>query len=47
MNIIIVDDDPLVVESLKTIIGSSGIEILDTGLDGNEAVYLYFKYNPD
>lgn len=47
MNIIIVDDDPLVVESLKTIIGSSGIEILDTGLDGNEAVNLYFKYNPD
>jgi len=47
MNIIIVDDDPLVVESLKTIISAGGIEILATGFDGNEAVDLYFRHNPD
>lgn len=47
MRIIIIDDDPLVVESLKTIISASGIEILDVGFDGNEAVNSYFRYNPD
>ncbi|MCR2044870.1 response regulator transcription factor [Anaerosalibacter massiliensis] len=47
MNIIIVDDDPLVVESLKTIINASGIDILAIGYDGFQAVELYNKYKPD
>lgn len=47
MNIIIVDDDPLVVESLKTIISASGIDILAVGYDGFQAVELYNKYKPD
>ena len=47
MNIIIIDDDPLVVESLKTIIGASGIDILALGYNGLEAVELYDKYRPD
>ena len=47
MNIIIVDDDPLVVESLKTIISASGIDILAVGYDDFQAVELYNKYKPD
>ncbi|WP_416199130.1 MAG: Two component transcriptional regulator, LuxR family [Sporanaerobacter sp.] len=47
MNIIIVDDDPLVVESLKIIINANGIDILDVGYDGLQAVELYAKYKPD
>lgn len=47
MNIIIVDDDPLVVESLKTIIDASGINILAVGYDGHQAVELYNKHKPD
>jgi len=47
MNIIIIDDDPLVVESLKTIINANGINILAVGYDGLEAVKLYNKYRPD
>ncbi|CCQ96224.1 Response regulator receiver domain protein [[Clostridium] ultunense Esp] len=47
MNIIIIDDDPLVVESLKTIIDANGIEILAVGYDGHQAVELYDKHRPD
>jgi CheY-like chemotaxis protein len=47
MNIIIVDDDPLVVESLKTIINANGINILAVGYGGLEAVELFNKYRPD
>lgn len=47
MNIIIVDDDPLVVESLKIIIHTNGIDILDVGYDGLQAVELYTKHKPD
>ena len=48
INIIIVDDDPLVVCSLKTIIESSGnIKVLEVGSSGKEAVDLYVKYKPD
>lgn len=47
MNIIIIDDDPLVVESLKTIITASGIDILGVGYDGFQAIEQYNKYNPD
>lgn len=47
MNIIIVDDDHLVVNSLKTIISANGIEILAVGYDGYQAIELYKKYRPD
>ncbi|MBW4828274.1 MAG: response regulator transcription factor [Clostridiaceae bacterium] len=47
MNIIIIDDDPLVVESLKTIITASSIDILAVGYDGFQAIEQYTKYNPD
>lgn len=47
MNIIIIDDDPLVVESLKTIIAANGIDILAVGYDGFQAVKLYNKHRPD
>ena len=47
MKIIIVDDDHLVVQSLKTIVNASYIEVLDTGHDGLEAIELYKKHNPD
>lgn len=47
MNIIIVDDDYLVVNSLKTIIGTQGIEVLDVGYNGLEAIELFEKYRPD
>lgn len=47
MNIIIIDDDPLVVESLKTIINANGIDILDVGYNGFQAVELYAKYKPN
>ncbi len=47
VNVIIIDDDPLVVESLKTIISANGINIEAVGYDGNDAVKLYEKYNPD
>ena len=47
MNIIIIDDDPLVVESLKTIINANDIDILAVGFNGLEAVKLYDKYRPD
>jgi len=47
MNIIIIDDDHLVVNSLKTIINASGIEVLAVGYDGLQAVELYNKYRSD
>ena len=47
MNVIIIDDDPLVVESLKTIINANDIDILAVGFNGLEAVKLYDKYRPD
>lgn len=47
VNVIIIDDDPLVVESLKTIIDASGINILDVGYSGYDAIKLYEKHNPD
>lgn len=47
MNIIIIDDDPLVVESLKTIVNANHIDILAVGYDGFQAVELYNKYRPD
>jgi DNA-binding NarL/FixJ family response regulator len=47
MKIIIVDDDYLVVNSLKTIVNASGIEVLAVGYDGMEAVDLYDLHRPD
>lgn len=47
MKIIIIDDDHLVVNSLKTIVESQGIEVLALGYDGLEAVKLFKKHEPD
>lgn len=47
MNVIIIDDDPLVVESLKTIVEANDINVLDIGYDGKDAIELYKKLNPD
>lgn len=47
VNVIIIDDDPLVVESLKTIIDASGINIVGIGYDGHDAIKLYENHNPD
>ncbi|MFA5523730.1 MAG: response regulator transcription factor [Tissierellales bacterium] len=47
MNIIIVDDDYLVVNSLKTIVTASGIGVLAIGHNGIEAIKLYEEYKPD
>jgi DNA-binding NarL/FixJ family response regulator len=47
MKVIIVDDDYLVVNSLKTIVNAGGIEVLAVGHDGMEAVKLYSLHKPD
>lgn len=47
MNIIIIDDDHLVVNSLETIIGDQGIEVLAVGYNGLEAIELFDQYRPD
>lgn len=47
MNVIIVDDDYLVVNSLKTIVSASNINVLAEGYDGEQAVELYKKHMPD
>lgn len=47
MNIIIIDDDFLVVNSLKTIVEANGIEVLALGYNGLEAVDLFIKHRPD
>jgi len=48
MNIVIVDDDKLVLTSLKTIIEASGeIQVVAIGNSGEEAIELYTKYTPD
>lgn len=47
MRIVIVDDDSIVLMSLKTIIEAGGIEVLATGKSGAEAVELYEKHQPD
>lgn len=47
MDIIIVDDDPFVSLSLKTILESSGeIRVLEIGKNGQEAVALYEAHHP-
>lgn len=47
MKVIIVDDDYLVVNSLKTILSANGIEVIGEGYDGEEAVKLYQEHRPD
>ncbi len=48
MNIIIVDDDPFVSLSLKTILEASGeINVLEIGNNGIEAISLYKKFQPE
>lgn len=47
MKIIIVDDDHLVVNSLKTIVKANGIEVVALGYNGLEAIELYNKHRPD
>lgn len=48
MKVLIVDDDPLVSASLKTIIEASGeIDVCGTGGGAADAVSLYGKCNPD
>ncbi len=47
MNIIIIDDDPLVVNSLKTIVQSSGIKVLGVGYSGTQARDLFERLSPD
>ncbi len=47
MNVVIVDDDHLVVSSLKTIVTASEIDVLAVGHNGNDAIKLYKEYNPD
>lgn len=47
MRIVIVDDDDIVVMSLKTIIEASGIEVVGTGKNGYDAIALYEKHQPD
>ena len=48
MRLIVVDDDRLVVDSLKIILGAqSQIEVVGTGANGNDAVSLYAEHAPD
>lgn len=47
MKIIIIDDDHLVVNSLKTIVEAKGIEVVAVGYDGFEAIKLFDQYRPD
>lgn len=47
MDIIIVDDDHLVVNSLKTIVEASGINVLGLGHSGADAIQLFKDLQPD
>lgn len=49
MRIIIIDDDPIVAESLTLIIekGDARIRVLAQGKSGQEAIALYRQYQPD
>ncbi|MDO5754827.1 MAG: response regulator transcription factor [Tissierellia bacterium] len=47
MKIIIIDDDVLVVESLKMIFTAHGIDVVAEGYSGREGVLLYEKHRPD
>ena len=47
MRVVSIDDDSIVLMSLKAIVEASGIEVLATGKDGEDAVRLYEEYLPD
>lgn len=48
MNILLVDDDPIVCLSLKTILeADTDIHVVATGSNGHDAVALYHKHKPD
>lgn len=48
MRLIVVDDDRLVVDSLKIILGAQPqIEVVGTGANGDDAVALYAEHAPD
>lgn len=48
MRVLVIDDDKLVCVSLKTILEvENDIEVVATGCNGNEAIELYHKLNPD
>lgn len=48
MNLIIIDDDPLVAAALTTILEAQGaIHVCATGTDGQDALRLYQKHRPD
>lgn len=48
MNIVIIDDDPLVSEALRTILEADrDVRVLSLGKDGSEALPLYEKFLPD
>ena len=48
INVLVIDDDPLVSLSIKTILeAKERIKVLETGSSGEQAVELYFKNNPD
>lgn len=47
MNIVIIDDDKLVCNSLKTILESKGIHVCAMGNSGEEGIHLYKIHQPD
>lgn len=48
MRLIVVDDDRLVIDSLKIILGAQPqIEVVGTGANGDDAVALYAEHAPD
>ncbi|CEA03504.1 Response regulator protein VraR [Jeotgalicoccus saudimassiliensis] len=47
MRIAIVDDDPLVVSALSTIVRNSNYDVITTGTSGFDAVNLYKEHQPD
>ncbi len=48
INILVVDDDPLVTMSIKTILEAKGnIKVLATGDSGERAIELFKEYSPD
>lgn len=47
MKVIIIDDDPLVRDSLCRILRAKGMEVTATGNDGEEAPTLYERFQPD
>ena len=48
MTILLVDDDPIVVLSLKTILeADADISVIATGSNGHEAIKLYHEHRPD